>query len=155
MRFAREFDGIYLTQSTSNNRRLQLMRNSHEPSAGMEPSEKDAFLKGYNDCKKGQEARGVMSLAQAPFTPPLGFEAAYKMGWEKASEEVIAEAEKAGRWGESWGHIKIGGILLGAGSAITILTFIYSPNGTFFVAYGAIIVGLINIVRGIWKYYSK
>jgi hypothetical protein len=120
----------------------------------MEPSEKDAFLKGYNDCKKGQAARGAMSLAQTPFTPPPGFEASYKMGWEKASQEVIAEAEQAGRRGESWGHIKLGGVLFGAGSAITILSFMYSPNGMFFFAYGAIIVGLINIVRGIWKYFS-
>jgi hypothetical protein len=131
------------------------MRNSYEPPAAMGPNEKNAFLKGYNDCKRGNQASGAISLAPAPFHPPVGFEAAYKMGWDKASEEVIAEAEKAGRRGEGWGHIKIGGILLGTGLAITILSFIYSPDGTFWVAYGAIIVGAVNIVRGMWKYFSK
>ena len=121
----------------------------------MGPTEREAFLKGYTDYRKGQEGRGAMSLAQAPFNPPAGLETAYKMGWDKASKEAIAKAEKAGRRGEGWGHIKVGGILFGIGSAITILSFIYRPNGTFLVAYGAIVVGLINIARGIWKYFSK
>jgi hypothetical protein len=142
-------------QSISNKRRLELMRISYEPPAAMGPDEKNAFLKGYNDCKRGNQASGAISLTPAPFHSPVGFEAAYKMGWDKASEEVIAEAEKAGRRGEGWGHIKIGGIFFGAGLAITILSFMYNPDGTFLVAYGAIIFGAVNLVRGIWKYFSK
>src|SRR5262249_29371996 len=109
----------------------------------------------YDDCKRGQNARGAMSLTSAPFTPPAGFEAPYKLGWAKASQEVIAAAEKAGRRGEGWGEIKIGGALFLGGVAFTVVSIVSSTGGSFQLWVGAIAVGLILIGDGLRRALSK
>src|SRR5215475_4469483 len=109
------------------------MSTTHESLDDMKPDEKNAFLKGYDDCKRGQTARGAMSLASAPFTPPAAFEAAYKLGWTKASQEVIVAAEKAGRRGEGWGEIRIGGALFLAGVAVTVGTLVTGGDGYLWI----------------------
>ena len=127
------------------------MSASYGAPTGMSPAEKDAYLKGYNDCKKGQEASGGISLTPPPFSPPAGFETAYKAGWDSA----VSKAVLSGRRGEGLGHIKIGGVIFVLGLVVTIGSMMYSPDGSFWVAYGAIIVGAINIVKGIWKFFSS
>jgi hypothetical protein len=126
------------------------MSDSHQTSVSLSQGEKEAFLKGYNDYKNGMKAMNQASLTQPLSNPPAGFEQAYESGWKKAVEE----AANKGRRAECLGPVKLGLLLLVIGVGVTALSFIYSRGGVILLAYGAVGAGLINILRGVVKYFD-
>lgn len=121
-------------------------------SENLSPEEKQAFLKGYNDCKSGMMNKGSSSIVQPTLRPPVGFERTYKDGWRKASEEVIVEAEKKGHHGYALGFITLGCFLMVSGFAMIA---VQSVSGIAELDYGLIITGFGFAIAGVEKYFSK
>jgi hypothetical protein len=120
----------------------------------LSPEEKEAFLKGYHDCKSGMSSKGSSSIVQPTLRPPVGFETAYKDGWRKASEEVIDEAEKKGHQGYALGFISLGGVLIVVGLVMIAVQFV---SGTADLEYSLTITvsGVVFAITGVVKYFSK
>lgn len=116
------------------------------------PEEKEAFLKGYNDCKSGMNYKSSSSITQPTLRPPVGFERTYNDGWRKASEEVIDEAEKKAHHGYALGFIILGGSLMGLS---LIMVAVQSVSGTAELHYGLLGTGLVFAITGVVKYFSK
>ena len=120
----------------------------------LSPEEKEAFLKGYSDCKSGMKNKGSSSIVQPTLRPPVGFERTYKDGWRKASEEVIDEAEKKAHHGYALGFITLGCFLMVVG---LVMIAVQSVSGTAELNYSLTITGsgFVFAIAGVVKYFSK
>jgi hypothetical protein len=120
----------------------------------LSPEEKEAFLKGYTDCKSGMRNKGSSSIVQPTLRPPVGFETTYKDGWRKASEEVVDEAEKKAHHGYALGFITLGGFLILVG---LVMIAVQSVSGTAQLNYSLTITvsGFVFAITGVVKYFSK
>jgi hypothetical protein len=76
-------------------------------------------------------------------------------GYSFVTDEMTARGEERARQQEhrSWanGRLIIGVVLLVIGILVTVVTYSDASDsgGTYTIAYGAMIVGVINIVRGL------
>ncbi len=120
----------------------------------LSPEENEAFLKGYRDCKSGMGNKGSSSIVQPTLRPPVGFETAYKDGWNKASAEVINEAEKKGHHGYALGFISLGGVLIAVGGVMIAVQSV-SGNANLDISLEVTAAGFVFAVTGVVKYFSK
>src|SRR5262249_25675490 len=75
----------------------------------------------------------------------------YSMGQDVSPDQMMADAARAERRSRANGDIIFGIILLVIGIAITAVTYdsASQSGGTYVVAYGPIVVGVIKLIRGI------
>jgi hypothetical protein len=80
-----------------------------------------------------------------------GVQGQYGGGQDVTPEQMMYEAERAQKRSRANGDIVFGIILLVIGIAITAFTYdgASRQGGTYIVAYGPIVVGVIKLIRGI------
>ena len=80
-----------------------------------------------------------------------GVHGQYGSGKEVSPEQMMYEAERAQKRSRANGDIIFGIILLVIGIGITAATYgsASQQGGTYIVAYGPIVVGVIKLIRGI------
>ncbi len=91
---------------------------------------------GFDDlAKRMQQSHGVQGSYSQDVSP----------------EQMMYEADRAQRRSRAHGDIIFGIILLVIGIAITAFTYDSASRqgGTYIVAYGPIIVGVIKLIRGL------
>jgi hypothetical protein len=49
---------------------------------------KRAYHKGYSDCERTQGGSKNLSILRPAYDPPPGYEAAYRLGWNQAEEDL-------------------------------------------------------------------
>lgn len=120
----------------------------------LSPEENEAFLKGYRDCKSGMTNKGSSSIVQPTLRPPVGFEAAYRDGWKKASAEVIDQAEKKGHLGYALGFVSLGGVLIVVGGVMIAVQSV-SGNAELDFSLKVTVAGFVFAIIGVVKYFKK
>lgn len=117
--------------------------------------EKIAFQKGYSDYQSIRQNHQGLSLATShnAYAPPPQCTRAYDQGWQQAKEDELTQSQQSQHRSECLNIIVVGFFLFLVGIAITAITYYAAPGGKFYFAYGAILIGGVQILRGIGKFF--
>ena len=112
--------------------------------------EKIAFEQGSTDCRKSWSENYSTSQTGRFYQPPVGLEVYYEAGWKDTANRIeSAQDRKRGRQ-NSLKFIASGSLILVVGCLIS--WFLYKDSGEreVTIAFGAMGVGAINLVIGIF-----